>query len=261
MQAKLLISKAGATITALVISLMIVSTINGQGPSGERPSPPPPSGVKPPKSKVKSGKPNSNQRQRDRQAAIAAQRAREAREQAERDRQERLRVEQENEQRLAAERAKSQRAEQEAARERAERERAEQEAAREKAAREVAERRTREAEEVAAAEQARREGKEVWQVIWLQNRTQGPIPYVIWINGKDQTHTLEAGKPGLIHWSKGDMVIKFDHSYASGFQEKRYRVTPKYIIGHEPNEAEQQMGKLNYFKLDDNGNIELYNEN
>jgi hypothetical protein len=144
-------------------------------------------------------------------------------------------------------------------REREARRRAEQEAATNRTAFEAAEKRAKEAEEIVAANEAIRMGKEVWRIVKIENRTQGEIPYQILVNGTSYNYTVNVGTP-LLHEFDADIIVTYDYSYASGYQEKRYRLTPKYVIGHKPTEAEEQQAKVNYFTLDKDGNIELYLE-
>lgn len=147
----------------------------------------------------------------------------------------------------------------ELSRERSSRLRAEQEARENKTALTKAELRAKDAEETLEALEAIRLGKEVWRIVRIENRTKGPIPYQIVRDGTTTNYSVEAGK-SLTHSSDADIILVFDNSYDDGIQEKRYRVTPKYVIGHKPTSAEEQQAKVNYFELNKSGIIELYLE-
>lgn len=147
----------------------------------------------------------------------------------------------------------------ELSRERSSRLRAEQEARENKTALTKAESRAKDAEETLEALEAIRQGKEVWRIVRIENRTKGPIPYQIVRDGTPTNYSVEAGK-SLTHSSDADIILVFDNSYDDGIQEKRYRVTPKYVIGHKPTSAEEQQAKVNYFELNKSGIIELYLE-
>lgn len=143
------------------------------------------------------------------------------------------------------------------AREREARQRAEQEAATNRTALAEAEKRAKDAEETVAADEAIRMGKEVWRIVKIENRTQDDISYQVLVSGTSYNYTVKVGKP-LLHEFNEDIIVTYDYNYESGYQEKRYRLTPKYVIGHKPTEAEEQQAKVNYFSLDKDGNIELY---
>jgi hypothetical protein len=144
-------------------------------------------------------------------------------------------------------------------REREARRSAEQEAATNRTALAEAEKRAKDAEEIVTANEAIRMGKEVWRIVKIENRTKGDISYQVLVNGTSYDYTVKVGTP-LLHEFDADIIVTYDYSYASGYQEKRYRLTPKYVIGHKPTEAEEQQAKVNYFTLDKDGNIELYYE-
>lgn len=144
-------------------------------------------------------------------------------------------------------------------RERSERYRAEQEAAENKTALAKAEQRAKDAEGTLEALEAIRDGKEVWRMVRIENRTKGPIPYQIIRDGTPTNYSVEAGK-SLTYSTDADFILAFDNSYDDGYQEKRYRLTPKYVVGRKPTAAEEQQGNLHYFKLNKDGIIELYIE-
>jgi hypothetical protein len=145
------------------------------------------------------------------------------------------------------------------AKEREARQIAEREAAANKDALAAAEKRAKDAEEIVEANEAIRMGKEVWRIVKIENRTQGMMPYQLSVDGTTTEFYVDPGKSNLHYYSE-DISVIYDYQYTSGYQEKRYRLTPKYVIGHKPTEAEKQQGKINYFTLDKNGDIEMYFE-
>jgi hypothetical protein len=132
------------------------------------------------------------------------------------------------------------------ARERHRREQAETEAAEARAAQ-------------ARAERENRAKKNVWSVAVVRNDTGGPIPYKILRNGSWEAFTLEPGYLVRHTWLNDDcFCIKYDYKYEAGYQEKKYSLQVTSVIGHEPTESEKEKSRVNFFKLDASGDIELY---
>lgn len=141
--------------------------------------------------------------------------------------------------------------------ERSARAKAEQEATTSKTALATAEKRAKDAEDIVAAHEDIRLGKEVWRVVKVENRTQGEMPYQLSVSGESYNFTVAPGKSNL-HFYSGDITIIYDHQYTSGYQEKRYYLTPKYVTGHKPTDAETQLAKPHYFTPGKSDDIEFY---
>ncbi|MDQ3742819.1 MAG: hypothetical protein M3444_00265 [Acidobacteriota bacterium] len=101
---------------------------------------------------------------------------------------------------------------------------------------------------------------DIWSVTVLRNDTNGPIPYQILQNdGSWETFTLSPGYHRVHTWRNGNcFCIKYDYKYEAGYQEKKYDLQVTKTVGREPTEDEKEKSKVNYFKKDANGDIELY---
>lgn len=141
--------------------------------------------------------------------------------------------------------------------ERSAREKAEQEAATSKTALATAEKRAKDAEDVVAAHEDIRLGKEVWRIVKIENRTKGEMPYQLSVGDESYNFTVAPGKSNL-HFYSDDITIIYDHQYTSGYQEKRYYLTPRYVTGRKPTDAETQLAKPHYFTPGKNDDIEFY---
>jgi hypothetical protein len=131
-------------------------------------------------------------------------------------------------------------------------------AASELAAREEAARRqTREAEEKARLDKAWGEGR-LWQITSITNQTTGNIPFqVLNAKGNWDEYLVRPGATVTVWEKVRDLTLRFDYSYADGYQEKRYTPACTPIIGHEPNKADQARARGNSFRA--NGNVfDLY---
>lgn len=122
---------------------------------------------------------------------------------------------------------------------------------------EAVRRAAREAEEKAMVDRAWAEGR-LWRIASITNQTGGKIPFTI-LNGKgkwDEYWVRPAAT--MTVWEKvRDLTIKFDYSYADGYQEKRYTLGSTPIIGHEPNKTDQARAKSSSFRA--NGRVfDLY---
>lgn len=146
-------------------------------------------------------------------------------------------------------------AEQSLLKERENREQAEQRATDAVQAKNQAEKRVKELEELAQIEQARREGKKVWQIVQLDNYTDNNISFSYTEEDGSWTRTIVKPGEGWVFWiEKGDLIVKYDYSFDKGYQEKTIKLTPKYVIGNKPDESE---AKINYFELNEKGEIEI----
>jgi hypothetical protein len=118
-------------------------------------------------------------------------------------------------------------------------------------------RKAREAEENAMLDKAWSEGK-LWRIASIRNQTNGKIPFQI-VNAKGNWDEYWV-KPGatVTVWAKvREITIKFDYSYAEGYQEKRYSLASTPIIGHEPNKSDQARARSNSFRANGNS-FDLY---
>jgi hypothetical protein len=122
---------------------------------------------------------------------------------------------------------------------------------------EAVRRRAREAEEKAMLDKAWTEGR-LWRIASITNQTGGKIPFTI-LNGKGNWDEYSV-RPGatMTVWEKvRDLTIRFDYSYADGYQEKRYTLGSTPIIGREPNKTDQARAKASSFRA--NGRVfDLY---
>lgn len=118
-------------------------------------------------------------------------------------------------------------------------------------------RKAREAEEKAGLDKAWSEGR-LWQIASITNQTAGKIPFQV-LNAKGNWDEYGV-RPGaaVTVWEKvRDLTIRFDYSYADGYQEKRYTLASTPMIGHEPNKTDQARAKANSFRANGNG-FDLY---
>jgi hypothetical protein len=117
--------------------------------------------------------------------------------------------------------------------------------------------RAQEAEENARLDQAWREGK-LWQLVRIDNRTNNKITFqVLNNNGEWKDFSVRPGNY-FTYWDKVRRIeVRFDYSYSNGYQEKRYTISSKPVIGHEPTKSEQAQAKINYFQVSSNG-IDLF---
>jgi hypothetical protein len=131
-------------------------------------------------------------------------------------------------------------------------------AAAERVAREEdARRKAQDAEEKARLDKAWSEGK-LWQITSITNQTTGNIPFqVLNAKGNWDEYVVRPGARVTVWEKVRDLTIRFDFSYADGYQEKRYTVASTPIIGHEPNKTDQARARANSFRA--NGNVfDLY---
>ncbi|MDQ1592310.1 MAG: hypothetical protein QOG71_2937 [Pyrinomonadaceae bacterium] len=101
---------------------------------------------------------------------------------------------------------------------------------------------------------------EVRFVAIVRNDTNGPIPYKILLQGSWESFTISPGHRRSHIWLNPIQCIclKYDHKYEDGYQEKKYSLQATKIIGRDPTESEEEKAKVNYFKVDADGNITLY---
>ena len=97
------------------------------------------------------------------------------------------------------------------------------------------------------------------RVVSLENKTNGTLPYSLkWGNGEWNEYKLDAGECYMWWWSGVDATVRFDCSYAEGFQEKTY--TLNYFttyIGRGCDPDKERDAREYYFEA--NGqSIELY---
>ena len=118
-------------------------------------------------------------------------------------------------------------------------------------AKSVAEKRAKNAEEKARkTEQAT---KQIWRVATLNNQTDRTVSYdVLNPDGGWDTYTIEPAA-ARTHWRLNtEILVKFNES--NGFL-RREKMQPlrgaSTVLGHEPNEEEQNRAKSFYFKLDE----------
>jgi len=103
-------------------------------------------------------------------------------------------------------------------------------------------------------EEARRTGKEAWQVSILENLADGPITYDVFIENQTwQTRTLQPHQSEPL-WRKGDVSIKFN----SGREVKQYNLDTSPVMDREPDQSEKARAPVNYFLRTAEGLVELY---
>ncbi len=107
----------------------------------------------------------------------------------------------------------------------------------------------------AAAERKAAEKKDVWFVAWIINKTKTPIPYQILRRGSWENYTLPPGYLTVHSSLNEDIAIRYNYNW---HEQKYIALHTTAIIGHEPTESEKSKAKVNYFKLERDGNIHLY---
>ena len=111
-----------------------------------------------------------------------------------------------------------------------------------------AERQRIEAEQQAQLDKVFSEGK-LWRVVRIENNTNEMISYQI-LDEKAEGDVVKLPPNNWrCHWRKiREITIRFDGSYADGYQEKRFIITSTPIIGHQPTEAEQKNAITHKFR-------------
>jgi hypothetical protein len=119
-------------------------------------------------------------------------------------------------------------------------------------------RKVRETEEKAMLDKAWAEGK-LWRIASITNQTSGKIPFQI-LNAKGNWDEYSV-RPGAMVtvWEKvRDLTIRFDYSYADGYQEKRYTLASSPILSSEPpSKINQARAKGSSFRAN-GGGFDLY---
>lgn len=119
-------------------------------------------------------------------------------------------------------------------------------------------RKAREAEEKGMLDKAWAEGK-LWRIASITNQTNGKIPFQI-MNAKGNWDEYSV-RPGatVTVWEKvRDLTIRFDYSYADGYQEKRYTLGSTPILSSEPpSKINQARAKGSSFRAN-GGGFDLY---
>jgi hypothetical protein len=118
-------------------------------------------------------------------------------------------------------------------------------------------RKARDAEETAMLDKAWAEGR-LWQIASITNQTNRKIPFQI-LNAKGNwdEYWVKPGASVTVSEKTRELTIRFDSSYAKGYQAKRYNLPSTPIIGHEPNKSDQAGAQSNTFRGNGNG-FDLY---
>jgi hypothetical protein len=118
--------------------------------------------------------------------------------------------------------------------------------------------RRREQEEAKAAEAAaarkRAEREQVWMVATLENRSDSSVTYKC--SCKSDETILAPGK-GKIYTTRSEAVI-ITFTPKPGSEERRVRLAGTRITGHSPTDGEKNESKINYFKVNANGDLTIY---
>ena len=118
-----------------------------------------------------------------------------------------------------------------------------------------------ESEQRAAIAEARLDGKDVWWVAQVGNRTGKAINFTSH-EGEDSwvDHTAQPGQTWYVWRKNAKPGIRFDYSFADGFQERIYELASEGIIGRLPDESDKHRAIAYYFALTSAGEIALYSE-
>ena len=108
------------------------------------------------------------------------------------------------------------------------------------------------------AEQELRRKKDIWLMITVLNRTNGPIPYQVLCSDLWSSFTLNPGYQITHVCLNDDISLKYDYKYAPGFQERIYHLEATAVVGHTPTDEEKARARVNFFQVDTNGDITLF---
>ncbi|HKO98021.1 MAG TPA: hypothetical protein VJU86_13570 [Pyrinomonadaceae bacterium] len=103
---------------------------------------------------------------------------------------------------------------------------------------------------------------EVRFVAVVRNDTNGLIPYKILRKGLWESFTISPGHQISHKWLDPVecMCLKYDYKYEQGYQERKYTLQTTKIIGRDPTDSEEKEAKVNYFKVDTDGDIKVFAE-
>jgi len=111
-------------------------------------------------------------------------------------------------------------------------------------------------------ERGKIEGKDVWQVARLINRTSNVIRCRISTTGgiSWRSVTLQPGAEIKLSAQNNDVTVVWNSDLSSNTQSKQYNLITEAFYDHQPTSQEEESGPVNYFNLDSGSLINLYCE-